>query len=82
MFKELNDALKNDLRLIKDSTYNAELPTIKYKFTSSGKMIIESKQDYKKRTGKPSPDASDSLAMANLARRFSGYGDYLRKLVR
>jgi len=82
MFKELNDALKNDLRLIKDSTYNTELPTIKYKFTSSGKMIIESKQDYKKRTGKPSPDASDSLAMANLARRFSGYGDYLRKLVR
>ena len=82
MFKELNDALKNDLRLIKDSTYNAELPTIKYKFTSSGKMVIESKQDYKKRTGKPSPDASDSLAMANLARRFSGYGDYLRKLVR
>ena len=82
MFKELNDALKNDMRLRKDSTYNAELPTIKYKFTSSGKMIIESKQDYKKRTGKPSPDASDSLAMANLARRFSGYGDYLRKLVR
>lgn len=82
MFKELNDALKNDLRLRKDSTYNAELPTIKYKFTSSGKMIIESKQDYKKRTGKPSPDASDSLAMANLARRFSGYGDYLRKLVK
>jgi len=82
MFKELNDALKNDLRLIKDSTYNAELPTIKYKFTSSGKMVIESKQDYKKRTGKPSPDASDSLAMANLARRFSGIGDYLRKLVK
>lgn len=82
MFDDLSKALKNDLRLRKDSTYNQQLPTIKYKFMSSGKMIIESKSDYKKRTGKPSPDESDSLALANFARRFSGYGDYLRKLTR
>jgi len=82
MFDDLSKALKADLRLRKDSTYNQQLPTIKYKFMSSGKMIIESKSDYKKRTGKPSPDESDSLALANFARRFSGYGDYLRKLTR
>jgi hypothetical protein len=82
MYKELDDALKKDMRLRKDSTYNTELPTIKYKFTSSGKMVIESKDDYKKRTGKNSPDSSDSLAMANLGRRFSSAGDFLKKLVR
>lgn len=81
MFYDLGQALKNEIRLRKDSTYNAELPTIKYKFNSNGKMVVESKEDYKKRTGKPSPDRSDSLALANLARRFKGTGDYLRKLV-
>lgn len=82
MYNDLGQALKNELRLRKDSTYNQQLPTIKYKFNSTGKMVIESKQDYKKRTGKPSPDESDSLAMANFVRRFTGYGDYLRKLTR
>lgn len=82
MFDDLSQALKNEIRLKKDSTYNQQLPTIKYKFNSTGKMVIESKQDYKKRTGKPSPDESDSLAMANFARRFTGYGDYLRKIVK
>jgi hypothetical protein len=82
MFSDLAKSIKTELRLRKDSTYNDELPTIKYKFTSSGKMKIESKDEYKKRTGKSSPDNSDSLALANLARRFTGYGDYLRKLVK
>ena len=82
MYDDLNKALKEDLRLRKDSTYNAQLPTIKYTFNSNGKMQMESKKDYKKRTGKPSPDESDSLAMANLMRRFQSYGDFLRKMVR
>lgn len=82
MYDDLAKALKSDLRLRKDSTYNQQLPTIKYKFMSSGKQIVESKADYKKRTGKPSPDESDSLALANFARRFTVKGDYLRKLTR
>jgi len=81
MYNDLAQALKNELRLRKDSVYNSQLPTIKYKFNSSGKMIIESKDDYKARTGKPSPDESDSLAMANFARRFLHFGNYLRKLL-
>lgn len=81
MYEDLSQALKNDLRLRKDNTYNQQLPTIKYTFTSSGKQIVESKKDYKKRTGKSSPDESDSLAQANFARRFESSSNYLRKLV-
>ncbi len=81
MFDDLRDALKNTIRLKNDSTYLTQLPTIKYTFTSADKMQIESKKDYKKRTGKPSPDESDSLALANFARRFADYAAALRKLV-
>lgn len=80
IFFDLAQALKNELRLRKDAVYENELPTIKYSFTSSGKTMVESKEDYKKRTGKKSPDHADSLALANLARRFRSYGDYLEKL--
>lgn len=81
MFAILANSIKNEIRLRKDAVYSAQLPTIKYTFNSTGKMVIESKKDYKKRTGKPSPDEADSLAMANLARRLHSYGDYLRKIV-
>ena len=81
MFDDLKKGLVNELRLKKDNTYNLQLPTIKYTFSSSGKMQIESKKDYKKRTGKPSPDESDSLALANFCRRFANYAEFLRKLV-
>lgn len=81
MFYKLGQDLKTDLRLRKDSIYNNELPTIKYKFNSTGKMIVESKEEYKKRTGKKSPDYSDSLALANLGRYLKPDTDYLRKLV-
>ena len=82
MYDDLDQALKKGLRLQKDSTYVSQLPTIRYSFTSNGKRVIESKKDYKKRTGKPSPDESDSLAQAVFARRFEKAGDYLRKLVK
>lgn len=81
MFFDLATALKSELRLRKEAVYQAELPTIKYKFSSAGKTLVESKDEYKKRTGKKSPDYSDSLALANLARRYRSYSDYLSKLV-
>lgn len=81
MFFDLAHALKTELRLRKDAIYPTELPTIKYKFNSTGKTQVESKDEYKKRTGKKSPDHADSLALANLARRFRSYSDYLSKLV-
>ena len=81
MYDLLSDDIKNELDLIDDSEYLEELPTIRFFYNSKGKMQVESKEDYKKRTGKGSPDSSDSLALANLGRHrkvkygsFSGMG--------
>lgn len=71
MFQHLADDLKESIALIEDSTYLLQLPSIKYKFDSKGRMIIESKDDYKKRTGMSSPDEADSLALANYGRHGS-----------
>lgn len=74
MFRLLADDLKdpNGLCLPPPNeggdVYTDELPTIMYKFDSKGRMLIESKDDYKKRTGRKSPDDSDSLALANYGR--------------
>jgi phage terminase large subunit len=68
MFQLLADDLKESIALIEDSAYLLQLPSIKYKFDSKGRMIIESKDDYKKRTGLTSPDEADSLALANYGR--------------
>lgn len=68
------DLLKNDLRaqdglcLIREDVYLDELPTILYRFDSKGRLAIESKDDYKRRTGRKSPDFADSLALANYGR--------------
>ncbi len=55
----------NGLVLLNESIYADELPTIRYRYNSKGQMVIESKDEYKKRTGKKSPDSFDSLALAN-----------------
>lgn len=71
MFRLLSDDLKNGLCLPSDGdgdVYLDELPTILYHFDSKGRMQIESKDDYKKRTGRKSPDDADSLALANFGR--------------
>lgn len=48
--------------------YLDELPTLLYSFDSKGRMVIESKDEYKRRTGRRSPDHADSLALANFGR--------------
>ena len=48
-------------QLTKDDDWY-ELTNIKYKFTSKGQMIMESKEDMKKR-GLESPDVADALAL-------------------
>ena len=65
MFGLLSEALKGDLVLLSDSVYLEELPTVQYKYDKKGRMQIESKDEYKKRTGRRSPDSADSLALAN-----------------
>lgn len=67
-FDLLGDDLKERIKLMDESIYLEELPSIKYKFDSKGRIVIESKKDYKERTGRPSPDYSDSLALANYGR--------------
>jgi hypothetical protein len=71
MFRFLADDLKSNDGLclpIDEDIYLEELPTIIFKYDSKGRMYIESKDDYKKRTNRKSPDHADSLALANLGR--------------
>lgn len=67
MFGLLQKDLKDDngLVLLSESVYSDELPTIRYRYNQKGQMVIESKDEYKKRTGRKSPDSADSLALAN-----------------
>jgi phage terminase large subunit len=70
MFGLLADDMKrkDGLKLLNESIYLEELPSIVKKFDQKGRMFIESKDEYKKRTGRGSPDSADSLALANFGR--------------
>jgi len=70
IFVELGKDLKNELDILDENIYLGELPTIRFHFDKKGRMQIESKEDYKKRTGRASPDHSDSLAIANYGRHY------------
>ncbi|MBU2648531.1 hypothetical protein KKI24_27740 [bacterium] len=71
MFDLLARDIKKSIRLLKDDVYLKQLPTIKKDVDSKGRLKIESKEDYKKRTGETSPDDSDSLALCNFGRYFA-----------
>jgi hypothetical protein len=71
MFDKLAMDLKTRLALLPDKVYINSLPTIILLPGGDSKMQIESKKDYKARTGEGSPDEADSLALANLARYFA-----------
>ena len=66
---------KRDCRIPEDDELAAELASPQYKYTSSGKIKIESKDEMRKR-GIKSPDKADALAltMASSAASFSGSG--------
>ncbi len=70
MFFLLGDDLKKSdgLVLLNEDCYAAQLPTILYRYDGKGRMYIESKEEYKKRSGQSSPDEADSLALANYGR--------------
>lgn len=71
MYGLLSDDIKKNLQLLDGldgEIYLDELPTILYSYDSKGRMVIESKDEYKRRTGRKSPDFSDSLALANYGR--------------
>ena len=53
---------RRDCKLADDQILKVELATPKYKFTSSGKRQVESKDEIKRR-GVPSPDIADALIL-------------------
>jgi hypothetical protein len=66
------DTLRKDIRdtiQIQDlNSYQEELPTMRYMHDSRGRFKTESKDDFKERTGRHSPDDSEALAIANFGR--------------
>lgn len=68
MIVRLSQDMKTTLALPSNGAYSEELPTILYFLDSKGRYVIESKDDYKERTGLQSPDYGDSLALANEGR--------------
>lgn len=76
MFDRLNEDLKEEIVLPDEEIYLEELPDILVKWSRKGRLVIESKEEYKARNGK-SPDHADSLALANEARyRQPTYGTF------
>lgn len=75
-----DDMRRHDgLALMSNAIYLEELPTILYGYDSRGRMVIESKDEYKKRTGRGSPDHGDSLALANFGHySFARVGTFSR----
>ena len=69
---------QRDCRLPENDELASELAAPQYKYTSSGKIKIESKDEMRKR-GIKSPDKADALAltMASSAASFSGSASYL-----
>ena len=80
-YNDLSEALKHGLRIKKLKAYLKQIPTRRFDYKSSGKLYIEPKKDYAKRMQMDSPDEADSLVLANFARRFGSYGDYMRKII-
>lgn len=70
MFGLLSQDMKAEdgIQLLNESVYLEELPSILYSYDKKGRMQIESKDEYKRRTGRKSPDNADSLALANYGR--------------
>jgi len=79
MFGYLESDVKaaDGLCLMDESIYQEELPMIKKRYEEKGgRLVIQSKDEFKKQFAGKSCDASDSLALANLGRydELSGVG--------
>ena len=71
MFDLLSRDIKKAIKMIPDPVFMKQLPTIRKDVDSKGRLKIESKEDYKDRTGETSPDEADSFALCNFARYFA-----------
>lgn len=86
---QMFDLLAHDmdgLQIPPDTVYQEELPGIRYSFDSKGRYKIESKDEFKSRTGLGSPDRADSLALANFGRhaiaQFGSFTDLAKSSAR
>jgi len=62
LWAKVKDILQEGLSLPDDEELAGQLSAPKYKFDSAGRIVIESKEDMKKR-GVDSPDRADALAL-------------------
>jgi len=63
-----------DCKMPKDEVLIAELATVRYSFTSNGKIAIEGKDEIKRR-GLPSPDKADAFVLTFASDAIAGmYG--------
>jgi hypothetical protein len=62
LWSRVKDALQEGLSLPDDEELAGQLSAPKYKFDSAGRIVIESKEDMKKR-GVDSPDRADALCL-------------------
>jgi hypothetical protein len=63
MWSNLKKALEDGRFCLPDSdSLQADLASVGYKYNSSGQLLLESKQDMRKR-GVPSPDEADAVAL-------------------
>lgn len=80
-FDHLSDDLENHISLVPRNDESEkgisiaglqklekQMPTVRFGHDAKEKMYIESKDDYKVRTGKESPDETDAVMLANLTR--------------
>ena len=62
MYVNLRNALEGEISLPDSTALQGDLTSIGYKFTSDGKLLLESKEDMRRR-GVPSPDEGDAVAL-------------------
>ena len=58
----MKNALQGRFSIPDDDALHADLTSCGYKYDSSGRLLLESKQDMRKR-GMPSPDSADAMAL-------------------
>jgi len=62
MWLNMKNALQGRFSIPDDDALHADLTSCGYKYDSSGRLLLESKIDMKKR-GMPSPDSADAMAL-------------------
>lgn len=71
IYWNLREAIRQkELSLPDDKELLNQLCSRRFKYTRKGKIILESKDEYKKRTGGKSPDKADAVALALSAGNF------------